>query len=599
VKEPVPRRPFWPARLLAGLVLWGGFALWCPGKSSSGALVREIRFQGNKVFTTRSLLGRIRTKPGMEYSGKVWSADLDSLRAFYRDEGFWEATLADSVRPEGDRVSLGVRVAEGPRAVLGKVVLLGTRALDERTFLSLSGLRAGRPFRKTDFEQGIERVLERYEELGHPLCRIEPGDFERRESRLDFVLRLREGPKVAIDSIQVRGNDETQARVVAREFRMKPGETYRRSKIREGRERLLATGYFLDVLEPEVIPYAGQDSFRLVWRAKLRVHVKEGRPNSAEGVMGYVPREGEKGYLTGFLRAAFRNLLGTGREVGLRWERLVPASSLLFFSYQEPYAFSLPLTLGGEVTHEVRDSSYIRTSGSAFARIPLTGEAGLILGFGRERVVPGSRLANPNRRSDKSLSIFGLAYRRLDLPLNPRAGLDLSGNAEYGIKTFPDRVDHATVTRTAGDASFHVPLGRGGEGSGFSLAILAHGRATISTEEFIPPNEEYFLGGANSLRGYAEQQFLGSRVAWANLELRRLLSRSSRIAAFYDLGTYAEKRMNPLLPDSTERVRGTKQGYGLGLRVGNETSLLKLDYALGKGERFEQGKIHVGVENRF
>ncbi len=562
-------------------------------------MVREIRFQGNRAFTTRALLGRILTKPGGEYSGKLWSADLDSLRAFYRDEGFWEATLADSVRPEGDRVILGVRVSEGPRISLGKVSLLGNRALDGGTFLSLAGLSPGRPFRKTDFEQGIERVLERYEELGRPLCRIEPADFERRGARLDFILRLSEGPKVAIDSIQVRGNEETQARVVAREFRMRPGEPYRRSKIREGRERLLATGYFLDVLEPEVVPYAGQDSFRLVWRAMLRVQVREGRPNSAEGVMGYVPREGERGYLTGFLRAAFRNLLGTGREVGLRWERLVPASSLLFFSYQEPYAFSLPLTLGGEVTHEVRDSSYIRTSGSAFARIPLTGEAGLSLGFGRERVVPGSRQNNPNLRSDKSLSLFGLTYRRLDLPLNPRAGLDLSGTAEYGIKTFPDRADHATVTRTAGDASFHVPLGRGGEGSGFSLALLGRGRATVSTEKFIPPHEEYSLGGANSLRGYAEQQFLGSRVAWGNFELRRLLSRSSRVAAFYDLGYYAEKRMNPLLPDSTERIRGTKQGYGLGLRVGTERTLLKLDYALGKGESFGQGKIHVGVENRF
>jgi len=446
---------------------------------------------------------------------------------------------------------------------------------------------------------GIERILDRYEQIGHPLSRIEPGDFERQGTRLNFSLRLWEGPKVIIDSIKVVGNEETQARVIAREFHLKSGEVYRKSKLDEGRRRLLATGLFTAVTEPEAVPFANQDSFRLLWHANLLVQVKEGRPNSAEGVMGYVPKEGEKGYLTGYLRASLRNLLGTGREVGLRWERLVPSSSLLYFSYQEPYAFTLPLTLGGEVTHEIRDSSYIRTAGSLYARIPLSEEINLTLGFGRERIVPGSRQNNPNERSDKSLTEFGLAYRRLDLPLNPRAGLDLSGTAEYGIKGFPGRADHARVTRTEGDASFFVPLGKGGEGRGLSLAILTHGRATVSTETFIPPFEEYFLGGANSLRGYAEQQFLGSRVAWTNLELRRLLSRSSRVAAFYDFGTFAEKRLNPLLPDSTEKVRGTKQGYGLGLRMGNETSLLKIDYALGKGERFEQGKIHVGLESRF
>lgn len=71
------------------------------------------------------------------------------------------------------------------------------------------------------------------------------------------------------------------------------------------------------------------------------------------------------------------------------------------------------------------------------------------------------------------------------------------------------------------------------------------------------------------------------------------------MAVFYDLGYYREKRLNPFLPDSSEIVKGTRSGYGLGLRTGNETALLKLDYALGQGDRFEQGKIHVGVESRF
>ncbi len=274
-----------------------------------GALVREIRFEGNKAFTSRALLGRVAMKPGGNYSEEAWKADLVALQAFYRAEGYWEANLLDSVRSEGYRVSLLVRVAEGRRVVVGKIVLLGIRTLDEKAFLSRLDLKTDRPFRKTEFEQGIERVVKRYEDLGHPLCRIEPGEFEREKGRLAFRLTVWEGPKVAIDSIQIRGNEETQARVVAREFRMKPGEPYRRSKILEGKKRLLDTGYFLEVPEPAVFPFANQDSFRLLWHAKLLVTVKEGRPNSAEGVMGYVPREGEKGYLSGYLRAALRNLL--------------------------------------------------------------------------------------------------------------------------------------------------------------------------------------------------------------------------------------------------------------------------------------------------
>lgn len=596
MSPPVRRGVSWPARLVAGLVLWG--ALF-PAVVSSNLLVKEIRFEGNRSFTTRTLLGRLATKSGGAFSEQTWREDVDTLRSFYHEEGYWEAAFRDSVISEEGGVGLRVKVTEGSPVVVGKIGIFGNRTLSDTFLLARLDLRPGKPFRATVLEQDIERLLTRYEETGHPLSRVEPKDFERQGNRLSLVLELWEGPRVAIDSIRVQGNEETQSRVVAREFRLKRGELYRQSKIEEGVRRLSATGFFDEVPRPEVVPFANQDSFRLLWHATLLVKVKERRANTAEGVIGYVPKEGEKGYLSGYLWAAFRNLLGSGRELGLRWERLVPSSSLLFFSYQEPYAFSLPWTLGGEVTHEVRDSSYIRTAGSVYTRVPLSEDVSLSLGFGKERVVLGNRQNNPNTGSDKSLSTFGLSYRSLDVPLNPRLGLDLSGTAEYGIKSFPDRPDHAKVTRTSGDASFYIPIGPGGEGRGFSLAILSHGRATVSTERFISPYEEYYLGGANSLRGYGEQQFQGSRVAWANLELRRLLTRSSRIAAFYDLGYYVEKRMNPNLPDSSETIKGTKQGYGLGLRVGNETSQLKIDYALGQGESFEQGKIHVGLENRF
>lgn len=594
MKSVVPRyflRPV-PILIVTGLIHWAGFL-------SSAPLVREIRFEGNKALSTKALSARLVTRPGVEFSDQTWKKDLEALSSLYRDQGYWEAVIRDSIRTEGEKTWLRVRISEGPRTVIGKVSFLQARELTDGTLLSLLALPQGGPFRQQDFEQGIERILSRYEEIGHPLTRIQTEDFERQGNRLNFSLRLWEGPRVALDSIRVQGNEGTQARVVTREFHVRHGEIYRKSKIEEGRRRILGTGYFQEVLEPEVIPFANQDSFRLVWHATLLEKVKEGRANTAEGVLGYVPREGQKGYLSGFLTASLRNLLGTGRQVGLRWEQLVPSSSLLYFSYEEPYVFSLPLTLGGDVTHEVKDSSYIRTAGSIYARVPLSEEVSLTLGFGRERVVPGSRQNNPNERSDKSLSDFGLAYQKLDLPLNPRSGVDLSGTGEYGIKTFPGVSGNVKVTQTEGDASFFIPLGKGAEGSGYALAALLHGRATVSTEKFIPPSEEYYLGGANSLRGYEEQQFLGSRLAWGNFELRRLLSRTSRVAVFWDIGYYAEKRMNPLLPDSTERVRGTKQGYGIGLREGSETTLLKIDYALGQGQTFGQGKIHVGIENRF
>ena len=41
---------------------------------------------------------------------------------------------------------------------------------------------------------------------------------------------------------------------------------------------------------------------------------------------------------------------------------------------------------------------------------------------------------------------------------------------------------------------------------------------------FFEESDLYRLGGTNTLRGYRENQFLGSRIFWSNLEYRFLLT---------------------------------------------------------------------------
>ncbi|NIM99429.1 MAG: hypothetical protein GTO24_15570, partial [candidate division Zixibacteria bacterium] len=47
------------------------------------------------------------------------------------------------------------------------------------------------------------------------------------------------------------------------------------------------------------------------------------------------------------------------------------------------------------------------------------------------------------------------------------------------------------------------------------------------------------------------------------------------------------------------KISGEKLGYGFGLRIDSKAGLLGIDYGLGEGDSFSQGKVHFGITNRF
>jgi outer membrane protein insertion porin family len=121
-----------------------------------------------------------------------------------------------------------------------------------------------------------------------------------------------------------------------------------------------------------------------------------------------------------------------------------------------------------------------------------------------------------------------------------------------------------------------------------------HGREMRGTS--FEESDLFRLGGTNSLRGYRENQFLGSRVLWSNLEYRLLLTRRTFAFIFYDTGYYQRKEEPEKL---IEKQEAFNMGYGLGLNVETGIGVLAVSFALAKGDSFSEGKIHFGLINEF
>jgi outer membrane protein insertion porin family len=126
------------------------------------------------------------------------------------------------------------------------------------------------------------------------------------------------------------------------------------------------------------------------------------------------------------------------------------------------------------------------------------------------------------------------------------------------------------------------------------IALGLHGRELRGP--FFENSDLFRLGGTSSLRGYREEQFLGSRIGWSNFEYRLLLTRRTFAFLFFDSGYFYRK---PEPARDILKQEGFKIGYGVGLNLETGIGVLSVSYALAPGDSFTDGKIHFGIINEF
>ena len=152
------------------------------------------------------------------------------------------------------------------------------------------------------------------------------------------------------------------------------------------------------------------------------------------------------------------------------------------------------------------------------------------------------------RRKDMDSSVmaeskttsFGASvrYDSRDNPTTPASGILYSTEYQTGSKQtaaakyFPQKLkalhsDWYSISPTIFRPFFDRCLRRN-----CIFEILAAARMDVS--------DLFRLGGASTLRGYREGQFLGSRIVWTNLEYRFLVAPRSFFYGFVDVGYIAQ-----------------------------------------------------------
>ncbi len=458
----------------------------------------------------------------------------------------------------------------------------------------------GEIFNRYEIETSISSLLTDFENRGFPFASVKIqsvhfyDDSVSDEHYADIYLALEEGRQSRIDKIEVTGNTSTKDYVVVRELRIDTGEEYSQQKIENLPRRLNKLRYFDPVPTPQFY-IDSQNS------GVLLINVKERNTNSFDGIIGYIPpaKDNESGYVTGLVNVTLRNIFGTGRAAAIRWQKLTRESQELELKYLEPWLFGYPFNLNAELFQRIQDTTYVQRKLGGALEFLATEDISASAFVSTEEIIPTERTIPVFTVYNSSSLTTGLGLK-IDLrddPIAPTGGFLFETVYSFSRKKINGPDEYITPGLETNPNLQRITAGFGAFYEIFFKSVVAF---SVNGKElrgpFFEQSDLWRFGGTRTVRGYREEQFLASRIAWSNLEYRLMLTQRSYAFLFFDAGYYFLE---------ADPERGIAQiedyifGYGLGITVETAIGLLGVSFALAQGDSFSEGKIHFGIINEF
>jgi outer membrane protein insertion porin family len=602
--------------------------------------VRKVEIHGNSTYKTGTLKKFLRTRGrgGFPfYRSRPLRPDYIrfdrlSLQDYYRRHGFLEARV-DSVplhfNQKGTEAEVHFWLTEGPRARVESVRFEGVGPVPEDKLRDALQLKPGDPLDipKQDMSRGA--VEEEYAERGYIAASVRDS-LEVEGTNVRIVYRIAPGPKTVLDSLIVEGTSKTKPRFVEREVTIKPGELLARSKLVRSQQRIYDSGFYSDVR------FDRGDIDSVTNAANLIVDVRERKMGWIDLGIGYgtvdqlrlTSQIGQRNLFRDGIRLVASGLVGVRVKRGTNLIRTPPyvemhPTALQLGDSRIDLVLSRPWNLGVRVGTAVGAfAEHVRPTAGDFLFPPYEayGASGALsydfaanwhsrLSYEHRNVI--SDTTNIYSVTGESYTINrvigSLEWDKRDNPFEPRRGYDLIGSSSFvggalsGSAQFVKHLAMGVAFRPVGRATVAAFRLRGGLTN--PKASEDSGVPVTGPIDLIPAEERFYTGGANTVRGYGENELgtravldangqplknsvyrVGGRVLLlANAELRRRLFGPFGAEAFLDVGNVWERPTDVKLSNILRFTDGAgyndmRYSAGLGLRIATPIGPFRLDY---------------------
>lgn len=509
------------------------------------------------------------------YYPEIFQDDLETLLSFYRQNGFLQARIVDTliaIDSVHNAVDISIGLDEGIRTFVEGVTIFGNSFFADPVLMPYVGIKKGDPLRRPIIEDAVVAMLSLYAEHGFLESSVTPKVQVSDSAYLALVdFTLHEGVRSCVGGITITGANKSRDNIILRELSFVKGDTIKYSELINSQRRLYLTGLFESVFVRPVPPLSGDSTNR-----EVLIEIKE-RPS---GELSFSVGYGTVEKLRGRAEFSVSNLAGTARKAGVGLEAN-------FIKQGISMSFSEPWTLGTRWKTDLSVFGQFRQE-PAFRAEAIGGRliVGRKLGL-RTTTSISYRFENTNlsridltvpvEEPDPRIRSLTLAFSHdtRDNLFDPSDGWyvnwsnEIAGSFLRGSNTF---------TRSILTLKKFRPLGRRAVlGSALELGWMKSG----GNSDEIPLSERFYAGGPTSLRGFGYQMIgpldtngepLGGqlKLVWNFLELRHSIYRMVGGVLFVEFGTVWSKPENVKISDM-------RVDLGTGLRINSPLGILRLD----------------------
>ncbi len=552
-------------------------------------VVTKISIEGNKTIPFEDIDKRLFTKPGLPVTEETLTRDMDSIFAMG-----WFSDLYPTFKEVPEGLELVYHVQENP--TFNKLEVMGNTKISTEKIRSIVNLRPGKMVNTREASRKLQYVEDQYKRDGYILARITDVKLLHDGT---LAVQINEG---IVEDFKVKGNVKTKDKVILREIRLKKGEPFNSTQARRSLNRIQNLGFFEDVnmkLNPGRQPNA----------VEMEISVVEQNTGTFGIGAGYSDADG----FIGMISVGDKNLRGTGDSIMLRWEFGGADNRNYELSYRKPWLDKKETSLGitlYDLTNEYAD--YDR-NGDEIARydkrrkgqeITLGRPQGEFVkhfitlkhrndeydkpvdGYSTQYYEPGykGKTYGKNyleRRAENFGSTNSISYSRVydsrDNVFDPHAGKRNAYTFEWAGLGGDFKFEKISV-----NYRYYLPLRKD--------RVLAFDLAAGYAWGDMPLSQRFAVGGAETLRGYRDDQFRGNSMLRGTVEYRFPIRKKVQGVVFYDIGYAWDKR------DQNAFDLGLMEyGYGLGLRINSPLGPIKLDWGKGK----QRSRFHFSFGGQF
>lgn len=310
--------------------------------------IRRISFIGNRIFDDSRLRSVIQTRESAfwrflstddTYDPDRVEFDKELLRKYYLKNGYADFRVVSAVAeltPDRENFFITFTLEEGERYKFGKIDIATTiRDLDTDQFLDELRPSEDDWYNADLIERTIDKLTDAAGTLGFAFVEVRPriGRVEG-ERTINVTFEIREGPRVFVERITIRGNDRTRDEVIRREMRLAEGDAFNTSKVRLSRRRIRNLGFF-EKVEINNVPGSTPD------RTVVEIDVEERSTGQLSLGAGFSSDEGVLGNIS--IRET--NFMGRGQDINLGFT-LSQRTQEIDVSFTEPYFMGRNLSAG-------------------------------------------------------------------------------------------------------------------------------------------------------------------------------------------------------------------------------------------------------------